>query len=192
MFFESPRFPEAISRGAKGGPGFSTEVVALNSGRKQKNINWPDPVRKYDVSHGIRTQQEFDELLAFFLVIKGMGHEFRYKDWSDYRVTNGPIAASQLLKRYFSGPLSYDRVIAKPVPGTARLYLDGEALPDSGYSIDAATGRIGWTMPEPEGVLSWSGEFDVPCAFSTDLMQAVIESSGIYSWEEILVEEVRP
>lgn len=193
MFHESPRFPEAISKGAKGGPCFSTEVVVLNSGRKRKNIVWPDPIRKYDVSHGVKSQAEFEEILSFFLIVKGMGNEFRFKDWSDCTadISNGLIISGRLCKRYSIGGLSYDREIAKPVEGTVRIYLDGELLHESDYQLDHSTGILSG-MENPEGFLSWEGEYDVPAAFSTDIMQAVIESPGIYSWEGILIEEVRP
>lgn len=191
MFFESPRFPESISKGAKGGPCFSTDLVRMNSGRVKRNVNWPDPVRKYDVSHGIKTRAEFEALLAFFLAVKGMGNEFRFKDWSDCSAdrSSGIVSSGRLFKRYSAGALEYERMVAKPVAGTVKLYLDVTLLDPASYLLDPATGMLSG-IDDLQGVLSWEGEFDVPAAFSTDVMEAVIESSGIYSWEGILIEEV--
>ncbi len=78
-FIETPRFPENISRGASGGPGYQTDVVVVSSGHEKRNITWPLGRARYDVAHGVRTQAQMDALIAFFRSIKGKGDDFRFK-----------------------------------------------------------------------------------------------------------------
>ena len=70
-FIETPRFPDNISQGASGGPGYQTEVVVVASGREKRNITWPLPRGRYDVAHGVRTQAQMDILIAFFRSVRG-------------------------------------------------------------------------------------------------------------------------
>ncbi len=42
MAFIETRFPDDISYGAAGGPGYQTDVVTVNSGAEQRNAAWQD------------------------------------------------------------------------------------------------------------------------------------------------------
>lgn len=51
MSFHDVSFPDAIARGATGGPEYSTDVVMVASGFEQRNVNWsggPRPLRHLD------------------------------------------------------------------------------------------------------------------------------------------------
>ena len=50
MAFHEVRFPDAISRGARGGPERRTQVVELASGDEERNASWANSRRRYDVS----------------------------------------------------------------------------------------------------------------------------------------------
>ncbi len=153
-FIETPRFPENISRGASGGPGYQTDVVVVSSGHEKRNITWPLGRARYDVAHGVRTQAQMDALIAFFRSMKGKGHGFRFKDWSDFQCTiaqgvlgtgNGTGApAYQLGKLYVAGALSETRTISKPVSGQVAVQRNGAAVTIGGaagnIAIDSTTG----------------------------------------------------
>lgn len=156
-FIESPRFPDDISYGVVGGPGYSTEIVALNSGHESRNQNWSVPLASYDVSHGVKNSAQMAALIAFFRSCKGRAHGFRFKDWMDYKVLateglmgdgagTGLPAAYQLVKRYASGSLIEARAIRKPVSGTLTLYKNGTPVTlgsSAGQAtIDHATGTV--------------------------------------------------
>jgi len=88
--------------------------------------------------------------------MNGRAHEFRFKDWSDYKsgsvasaVTaidqsigsgNGVTAAFQLVKNYTSG-LIYQRTIKKPVTGSVRVSIDDDEQAGN-WTVDTATGII--------------------------------------------------
>ena len=85
-FFESPRFPERISLEARGGPGFATDVVTVESGREKRNARWAYPRHQWDVSHAVRTEAQYKPLHDHFMSAKGRANGFRFKDFTDYRV----------------------------------------------------------------------------------------------------------
>jgi uncharacterized protein (TIGR02217 family) len=155
-FIETPRFPENISRGASGGPGYQTDVVVVASGHEKRNITWPIGRARYDVAHGIRTQAQMDTLIAFFRSVKGKAHGFRFKDWNDFQCTtaNGVLGTGngtggpvhQLGKRYAAGALSEIRPIQKPVSGQVAVQRNGIPVTvgasAGSIAIDSTTGLI--------------------------------------------------
>lgn len=82
--FHEIRFPLEISWGAVGGPSFFTTIGATQSGVEKRNQNWSIERRRWDVTHALKTQQDVDELLTFFLARKGRAFGFRFRDWNDY------------------------------------------------------------------------------------------------------------
>lgn len=194
-FYESPRFPDDISYEATFGPEWNTQVVVLDSGHESRNQNWSVARARYDVAHSARTQAKVDTLLAFFQAMRGRLHTFRFKDWSDFQVSGsqGVLTALggatyQLWKRYTSGAQTYDRKIVKPVLGSVAVTGGGS------YSVDSTTGIV--THNSGGAPTGWTGEFDVPCRFDTDLMAATAVSRNaaeglLYTWDEIKLVEIR-
>jgi uncharacterized protein (TIGR02217 family) len=200
-FYESPRFPEHIARGAMGGPTFSTTVAGTLSGREKRNIEWAYPLQEWDVSAGLRHQADFEAVRAFFLVMRGMAHGWRFKDWTDYAATaaQGVVqgltsTTFQMVKRYSSGAQTLDRVITKPVAGTVTVYVSGS--PDGTASVNTATGVITIASAPAPGLVGWAGEFDVPMRFNTDQLQARVVGRNpaaglLHDWGAIPIRETR-
>lgn len=287
-FFETPRFPDCISFGALGGPGYFTEVVPVASGHEQRNEVWQYARLMWDVSHGVRTDTDMHDLIAFFRSMRGKLHGFRFKDWSDFQSNAGGVGiigsggvgdgtpSQQLMKRYAPDVgVAFDlREIRKPVAGTIQVVRGGTPI-TTGFSIDTSTGLITFTASatatitaitkanpavvttsaahgfangqtiyisgisagmtqvnnlafvisaasgstftltginstgygtftgtatasryaQPSETLTWSGEFDVPCRFDTDLMKiGIVNKQGqrlLENWESIPVIELR-
>ena len=85
MAFHDIRFPDNISRGARGGPRRRTQVVTLASGAEERNASWADSRRAYDASYGIRRADDLAQVIAFFEARNARLHAFRWKDWADYK-----------------------------------------------------------------------------------------------------------
>ena len=85
MAFHEVRFPDNVSRGARGGPERRTQVVELASGDEERNASWANSRRRYDVAYGIRRADDLAAVVAFFEARNGRLHGFRYKDWADYK-----------------------------------------------------------------------------------------------------------
>lgn len=196
-FIESPRFPDNISYGSSGGPKFNTVVTLVNSGFEYNNINWDQARHYYDVSMGVRTLEELSDLVSFFHITRGKGHQFRYKDWADYKscdldaspaatdqvfgTGDGGTTAFQLIKTYdLSGGVVNQREIKKPIDGTVLIALNGVTqIETTHYTVDYTTGIVTFvTAPSASVSVTWGGEFDVPCRFDTDELQLSMEFYG--------------
>ena len=157
MAFHEVRFPDNISRGARGGPERRTQIVELASGDEERNASWANSRRRYDVAYGIRRADDLAAVVAFFEARNGRLHGFRFKDWGDHKsclpsgtptptdqaigTGDGTTTTFQLVKLYTSGAQSWTRAIAKPVAGTVRIALGGVEQP-SGWSVDTTTGVV--------------------------------------------------
>lgn len=196
--FHEVRFPDAIARGATGGPVHDTSIVTTAAGFERRNINWSSPLGRWDVGTGLRSRADFESFIAFFRARQGRAYGFRFKDWSDYSATgvvigigDGSRTSFQLIKRYSSGPADVTRAITKPVAGTVALHRDG-ALVTSGISIAHATGIVSFSTAPAMGVGITAGfEFDVPVRFDSDLMALSLANYARGDWPEIPIVELR-
>ncbi len=198
MSFVEIQFPADISYGSSGGPTFSTDVIEAFSGFEQRNINWSAARARYNVAHGVKTQSQLDELIAFFRARQGKAIGFRFKDWTDYQAVaqnigtgNGSQTIFQLTKKYTSS-VTVTRVVKKPVNNaTLKVYLNA-VLQSSGFTVNYATGEITFTTAPGSGVaVTADFEFDVPVRFDTDQLDAAIDDFGTRSWSDIPLVEVR-
>lgn len=188
-FLESPRFPDSIAYGATGGPKWNTKEAFNAAGYRAALAGSAHAMREYDVSHGLKTQAQLDELLDFFHVTQGKLNGFRFKDWSDYTVASGRGvflgiggANYQLQKLYTIGAGSYSRNIYKPISGTVTISGGGS------YTVNYTTGVMTVNSGSATG---WTGQFDVPCEFRDDQMRVTLEDYNGTSWGGILIRETR-
>ncbi|MDP3959901.1 MAG: DUF2460 domain-containing protein [Pseudorhodobacter sp.] len=207
MAFHEVRFPDNISRGARGGPERRTQVVELASGDEERNASWANSRRRYDVAYGIRRADDLAAVVAFFEARNGRLHGFRYKDWADYKSSlpsqavaptdqqigtgTGSQHSFQLAKRYTSGAQTWVRTIAKPVAGTVRVAL-GMVEQLSGWTVDSTTGLITFTTAPAGGVIVRAGfEFDVPVRFDSDTLDVTLDFERLGSITAIPLLEIR-
>jgi uncharacterized protein (TIGR02217 family) len=207
MAFHEVRFPDNISRGARGGPERRTQIVELASGDEERNASWANSRRRYDVAYGIRRADDLAAVVAFFEARNGRLHGFRYKDWADYKsglpsqqitatdqqigTGNGSLKTFQLAKRYISGAQSWTRTVAKPVAGTVRVAL-GMVEQMSGWTVDTTTGVVTFTTAPANGVIIRAGfEFDVPVRFDTDVLDVTLDIERLGSITSIPLLEIR-
>ena len=207
MAFHDIRFPDNISRGARGGPERRTQIVELASGDEERNASWANSRRHYDVSYGIRRADDLAMVVAFFEARNGRLHGFRFKDWSDYKscapsgtpsstdqqigIGDGFRTSFQLVKHYASGAQTWARTITKPVAGTVRAALAGiEQL--SGWAVDPATGIVSFAAAPGSGVAIRAGfEFDVPVRFDSDTLDVTLDIERLGSITSIPLVEIR-
>ena len=198
MGFVETQFPTDISYGSSGGPQYATDIIISQSGHEQRNINWAEARARYNVAHGVKTKAQLDTLIAFFRARKGRAYGFRFKDWTDYKVTDQFIATADgtsynypLIKTYESHDVTETRRITKPVEGSVRVYVNDVEM-ESGVSVNHATGIITFVVPPSAGAqIHADFEFDVPVRFDTDRLSATMEAYGVHSWQDITLIEVR-
>ena len=207
MAFHEVRFPDNISRGARGGPERRTQVVEMASGDEERNASWVNSRRRYDVAYGIRRADDLAAVVAFFEARNGRLYGFRYKDWADYKSSlpsqaisptdqqigtgTGSLKTFQLAKHYTSGAQSWTRTITKPVAGTVRVAL-GVAEQMSGWTVDTTTGVVTFTAAPAGGVIVRAGfEFDVPVRFDSDTLDVTLDFERLGSITAIPLLEIR-
>lgn len=210
MSFYEGRFPEGIAYGATGGPEELTRVITLGSGFEQRDARWAQPRGSWNVSTGLKDDQDVEDLLAFFRIVKGRFRGFRFKDWLDYKSVpvsqtptkddvnigtgDGAIKEFQLVKRYNFGGTEVTRIITKPRPETVLIAKAGVLQTvDTDYVIDAAQGIVIFIIAPPGGqAITWGGEFDTPVRFDTDKISLTGITFGISNWDAIPIIEIRP
>jgi len=207
MAFHEVRFPDDISRAARGGPERRTQIVELASGDEERNASWANSRRRYDAAYGIRRTDDLAAVVAFFEARNGRLYGFRWKDWADYKscLPSGTPAATdqaigtgdsattdfQLVKVYASGAQTWIRTISKPVAGTVRIAIDGVDQA-SGWSVDTTTGVVTFTTAPANGAAITAGfEFDVPVRFDTDTLDVTLDIERLGSVTSIPLIEVR-
>ncbi len=207
MAFHEVRFPDNISRGARGGPERRTQIVELASGDEERNASWANSRRRYDAAYGIRRADDLAAVVSFFEARNGRLYGFRFKDWADYKsclpsqtpaatdqtigTGDGATTDFQLVKAYSSGSQSWTRTITKPVAATVRIAIDGTEA-TSGWSVDTTTGIVSFTTAPAAGATITAGfEFDVPVRFDTDTLDVTLDIERLGSITSIPLIEVR-
>jgi uncharacterized protein (TIGR02217 family) len=163
-------FPGSVARGATGGPGFSTQIVALASGAEQRNVNWSQARGRWNISTGIRSRADMAAVIAHFHVVKGRAYSFRFKDWNDFDATEQAMVQItptvwQIVKRYNRSGYEHVRTITKPVAGSVTVKIAASTVTPT--AIDAMTGQITFASA-PGSAPTATFQFDVPVRFNTD------------------------
>ena len=207
MAFHEVRFPDNISRGARGGPERRTQIVEMASGDEERNGSWADSRRRYDASYGIRKSDDLAAVTSFFEARRGRLYGFRWKDWADYKsslpsvniaavdqpigIGTGAATAFQLVKLYTSGAQSWTRTITKPVAGTVAVALNG-VTQITGWTVNTTTGVVTFAAAPAPGVAITAGfEFDVPVRFDTETLDVTLDFERLGSITSIPLIEVR-
>lgn len=201
------RFPDDISYGSRGGPNFNTDVAQVESGHEQRNIRWEYPLHEYDVSYGVRTDQQMYTLRAFFNEAHGRGYTFDYKDWGDYKtcspgstttafdssVGTGDASTTvfQLQKQYGQGTANeMTRKILSPVSATVSVAIGGVEISMAGVSVNYASGTIEILggPPASSSTVTAGFEFNVPCRFNSDIFQSTFEAYNMQAADTPVIE----
>lgn len=204
--FHEVSFPFSVALGASGGPMRRTEIVALASGREERNSPWAQSRRRWNAAPGVKSRADVSTLIAFFEARRGQLYGFRFRDPVDH-ASGEPVtpqdqplgtgdaatAEFQLIKRYADAGSVYDRVIQKPVAGSVRLAVDGLEMTDGAdFSVDMETGKVIFTTPPDQGAELTAGfRFDVPVRFDTDQLNISLDAVDAGDIPDLPIVEIR-
>lgn len=181
--FHDVRFPLSIGLQARGGPQRRTEIVALGSGREERNTPWKSSRRRWDAAPGVRSLDDVAVLIAFFEARRGRLHAFRFADPLDHKScapSAEPDAGDQVLgrgdgvttdfalvKTYGVGESAWVREIVKPVAASVRVAVNGAPA----AFTPGPQGAIALDVAPPDGAVVSAGfRFDTPARFDTDTL----------------------
>lgn len=218
MSFHNDRFPELITPGSSGGPGFRTEITNLDSGQTSRVAFYSGGRMRFDAAFNIKSIEDMAEVQKFFRARGGSANSFPYKDFLDFtssptnpshtgtigdmdqstnpQTGDGTNTEFQLVKRYTSGLITHVRTIALPVQSTIRIWVN-DVLQTEGvdYTINYTTGIVTMTSPPGNGLaVEWSGEFDVKVFFdenADEVLSASIDGFDLANLPSIgLIEDI--
>lgn len=204
--FINERLNEGIEQGASGGPTFLTTIMALAGGGEKRNIEWSMPRQEWDLSYGIQSPADLDDVYAMFYNCYGRAIGFRFKDWSDYQI--GSVATStaqgigtgdasntafQVYKAYTLGSDTFLRKITRLVSGTLHVYVGGVLKTETtDYTVSYDTGVITFvTAPGSGASVAIIAEFDVPVRFDSDSLKKKVTWVGAEEIPSIPIIELK-
>lgn len=168
--------------GWQGGPSIDVLIKRLANGREKRKPQSFVRLHSYILPFQNVTDNDYLEYIkSAFMALGGPTDSFLVKDWGDFVAVNQPLGVApagstpvQLLRTYtFGGLVSHSRVITKPVAGAV---ISQNGTPKAG-TLDTLTGLFtpttAWT---PAAVLTWDGEFRVPCRFDQMTLQSTIDN----------------
>jgi uncharacterized protein (TIGR02217 family) len=196
-----------VSFGATGGPERRTEIVALTSGREQRNLRLAHSRRHFDAGTGVRSLNDLYEIIGFFEARRGAFHGFRFRDPFDMKscrpdqppgagdqqigVGDGVTTGFQLVKWYGDGDDAYARPIAKPVAGTVLVAIDGVKVSD--FAVDVATGLVTFATAPGDGQVVTAGyEFDLAARFDAERIEISLSAFTAGQIPTIPIVEIVP
>ncbi|MDE2096249.1 MAG: DUF2460 domain-containing protein [Patescibacteria group bacterium] len=201
--FLEMRFPTNISYGAVGGQGWSTRIVETDAGYEYRQQLWAHTRGKWTVGHNLRDQADWNTLIAFHRLCLGRTIGFRFQDWTDYTdqglgtVSLNASGQWQLSKTYqntdvFGSTWDNVRLISKPQPSTMLFFLNGVSQGAMPGLLDFTTGVLTFVdnSPDPSHVWTWTGQFDIPCRFDTDVPQLSMDIPSGVGWRGIPIIEI--
>lgn len=202
-FLESPRLDSKITRGARSIVKWKRDKAYTASGKLSQDFRWANAKHQIDLSHGLRSNADYQTVLDFFYVVMANAHEgFRVKDWRDFIATQANSSMTlitgstyQLQRRHAAGASVYLRAIKKPVVGTVTVYRTRAAVVTTATaSIDHTTGIATISGHVGGDTYTWAGEFDIPMTFVSDEwvseLEVNLDNLHIIS-PEIMLEELR-
>jgi uncharacterized protein (TIGR02217 family) len=197
-FVESPRFPDWAAYWARGGRTFNTTVTRTYGGNEYRNAAWAIGLGEYvwDNADAAAFSQNpslsafaYKQVRDLFSTALGQVYAFRFKDFRDYKDDGNGIFVMidsthfQMYKHYAVSPLSYNQIIQKPVSAT--VVVTGGMTP----VVDYTTGIVTVASGTPS---AWTGEFDIPVRFASDVPQVGPDTTGAQlNWESLKLVEVR-
>lgn len=210
--FHEVLFPLDIALKSAGGPQRRTDVVALGSGREERNARWAHSRRRYDAGYGVKTHQALSQAIAFFEERRGRLHGFRWRDRLDHSSAapdaaigaqdqivgygDGATATFALSKTYGADYAPYQRPIEKPVAGSVRIAVAGvEVTEGAAFTVNAASGIVTFLaghIPAASAVVTAGFLFDVPVRFDTDYLEVDLSAFAAGAIPKIPLVEIKP
>lgn len=210
--FHEVLFPLDIALKSAGGPERKTEIVALGSGREERNSRWAHSRRRYDAGYGVKTLAALSAVVAFFEERRGRLHGFRWRDRLDHSSAAPDAAVSPfdqnigtgdgvrtsflLLKTYGAAHAPYQRPVIKPVSGSVRAGVANvEVVQGTAFTCDVTTGIVTFLpghVPAVGAAVTAGFLFDVPVRFDTDYLEVDLSAFTAGAIPKIPLVEIKP
>jgi uncharacterized protein (TIGR02217 family) len=198
MTFLNQRLPTKVEIGAQLHDAEDIEIVATDGGFETRNARSSQSLRSFEISFPAAKYGDavHDAVIAQYKVARGPLHEWRFRDFTNYRLTaevigagDGAATTFQITQSWTVDGNTESRPITRPVDPVQ--VFKGGVLQSIGYTVDYDTGVITFTVAPADGVaISVTGEFDLPARFDTAFSAAAL-SRDISHIDTMTVKELR-
>jgi uncharacterized protein (TIGR02217 family) len=184
LTFYEYELSDSIRAGSRGGPRFARVLDKSIGGKVNQQFLWTRPLQSYDLSYGIKTVANFEEVRAMWYVVMGTPHlGFRVKDWNDYKLTSQTSTltldgSDWRAGRLYTAPGGGTFVRRLTKFKTAPLWFRNRAgtVTQLALSTDLNTGIVTMSGHADGDIYFATGEFRVPVIFTDDtFMQVEVE-----------------
>lgn len=181
--FDEIEFPQGISYGSSGGPGWATAIFD-NDASVARVARRSQARHEYNAGLGIRSASDVADVIRFYLAREGSVRGWRWKDWADFTSAedgksaqavddveigagDGATTEFQLVKKYVSGAQTYTRIITKPEASSVLIAVNAVTKTEGAdFTVDTTTGVVTFTVAPTAGHAITAGfEFRVPAIF---------------------------
>lgn len=203
MAFFEQRLPVKISVGATGGPAFDTQETRQPNGARFAARRRLWALHRYQLSQTLDSAEKFALLRNFFYVVGGRGDGFRFQAPDDHTCVAAESGAElvaagvyQLVKLYAAFSRTYTRPIYKPVAAGFAFFRTRSTVTTDitgSSTLDTTTGRVTVTGHVSGDTYTWSGFFDIPVSFDSDVavFRLLSGSNRLVDWADVTVSEYR-
>ncbi len=207
MTIPAYRLPAGIEKGSQFSPTFMNVIQESLAGNEQRYAQWDKCRGTGDISYGLLNSTnvagDFRAIVAIYRAHFGSLLPFRFKDWSDYSVTDENFGTGNASETQFQLTKTYDpSYILGLGAGTVTYVRDITLLATtpvikvSGVTKTVVTdynisnGLVTFTSaPAAAAPITWTGEFDVPVRFDGPL-NVIMNEGDIVAIGSLPIREV--
>ena len=201
--FLNIRFLEKISYGTEFLNEFKTSITRTRSGIETRNALQNQSRRIYNIYLNKLKMEEITELYSFFEIVKGSLHSFRFKDITNYKAINQPLANQEQgnIFRFAKTNAILDKnnniiyqtkYITKIVEDSVVIYNNNKIVDKSLYKIDYINGILECVNQNNINFdnLRADFEFDIHVRLDNDAISIKYNSKGFEHGHNIRLIEV--
>lgn len=201
---DTPTFPKCPGYGFRVDPFLLVKIIEREGGFERVDKKWSQARRQWDgVPLPDAKLGDVEEILYFWLAVEGMGGDFRFKDYIDYKscrtyetpapgdqplVANGDSPGGYLLvKQYVAQGRTHVRRIFRPRGDSIVIANEVNAI-QTAWTLDESTGIVQISGGFVGTPTSWAGEFDCWARFNASFTPE-ISNKNILSADVSVIEK---
>lgn len=176
---------EDVDYGFEGGARYLTNISENPNRFEERDSDWKYGKHEFEASFGDISDERRDRIVSIFHICRGRRHDFKFKDWNDYTITDQPIVVGglgtadtiQLYKVYDGAAIDFGTAFTvRPIQAFAWAELRDETDALVAGTLDPLTGLFTPDDPWGAGPYVLNGEFYVWVRFDDDYNPMTINS----------------
>jgi uncharacterized protein (TIGR02217 family) len=186
-------FPKSFCNFYKHSVEFFTNLQIAKNGSESRLILSDFGRSKFILEEAIFPESKVNEIWAFYCLVKGRGHSFRFLDEKDNQAENQDLLTTEdgifLSKTYLICGLPFVRKITKPIKNELKITTQNGILEESkDYEANYQTGEI--LLKSNIFSLKASFKFEIEVRFESDELVITRDKFGNFIIKNLILTEV--